>query len=155
MPYALHTFKEEVRINYYGAFMKIKTVELHFKKDTEDMGFIDITRPVEHSIVDSNMKDGIATIHSSNQNVCILTMDNEIGNITDVKAALERLMPSKRNANGVREHVGFDARSSLVGPGITIPFKDNRIIIGKWQQIFMVDFDGRAPKKVVVQILGE
>ena len=47
--------------------MKIKTVELHFKKNTEDMGFVDITRTVEHSIVDSNMKDGIATITAQTQ----------------------------------------------------------------------------------------
>lgn len=136
--------------------MKIKTVELHFKKDTEEMGFIDITRPVEHSIVDSEMKDGIATIHSSDPNVCIITMDNEIGNIRDVKAAFERLAPSKRNGNGAAmEHPKYDIRSSIIGPGITIPFKDNRIIIGKWQEIFMVDFDGTAPKRVVVQIMGE
>ena len=133
--------------------MKIKTVELHFKKDTEDIGFVDITRPVEHSIVDSKMRDGIATIHSADPNVCITTLDNEIGNITDVKAALERIAPSKGHQDGVPHH---DVRSSIVGPGITVPFKDNRIIIGKWQQIFMIDFDGmETPKKIIVQIMGE
>ena len=136
--------------------MKIKTVELHFKKDTEDIGFVDITRPVEHSIVDSKMRDGIATIHSADPNVCITTLDNEIGNITDVKAALERIAPSKAHQNGNGEHGQHDIRPSIVGPGITIPFKDNRIIIGKWQQIFMIDFDGmEMPKKVIVQIMGE
>ena len=137
--------------------MKIKTVELHFKKDTEDMGFVDITRTVEHSIVDSNMRDGIATIHSSDPNTCIITMDNEIGNIQDVKAALDRLAPTRKAGNGaVGEHPKYDPRSSIVGPGITIPFKDNRIIIGKWQQIFMLDFDGMEnAKRIVVQIMGE
>ncbi|MDE1871697.1 MAG: YjbQ family protein [Candidatus Micrarchaeota archaeon] len=133
--------------------MKIKTVELHFKKDTNGMGFVDITRPVEHSVVDSKMKDGIATIHSTDPNVCITTLDNEIGNITDVKAAFERIAPSKAHSPGEKHS---DVRPSIVGPGITIPFKDNRIIIGKWQQIFMIDFDGmEKPKKVVVQIMGE
>jgi secondary thiamine-phosphate synthase enzyme len=144
-------------VNYYGVNVKIKTVEMHFKKDTEEMGFIDITRPVEHSVVDSNMRDGIATIHSSDPNVCIITMDNEIGNIADVKEAFNKLAPSKKKANEASgdKHARYDARTSIIGPGITIPFKDNRIIIGKWQQIFMVDFDGMVPKKVVVQILGE
>ena len=33
--------------------MNIKTVELEFKKDEEGIGMVDITRPVEHSVVDS------------------------------------------------------------------------------------------------------
>ena len=84
-------------------------------------------------------------------------MDNEIGNIQDVKAALERLAPTKKAGNGTMgEHPKYDARSSIVGPSITIPFKDNRIIIGKWQQIFMLDFDEMEnAKRIVVQIMGE
>ena len=134
--------------------MKIKTVELHFRKDTEGVGFIDITRPVEHSIVDSKMNDGIATIHCTDPNACITTLDNEIGNITDVKSAFDRLAPNSTETKENGHH--GDARPSLVGPGITMPFKDNRIIIGKWQQIFLIDFDSmEKAKKVVVQIMGE
>ncbi|MGI0100887.1 MAG: YjbQ family protein [Candidatus Micrarchaeaceae archaeon] len=135
--------------------MKIKTVELQFKKDKEGIGLTDITRQVEHSIVDSGMNDGIATIHSENPNVCITTMEFEPGTIKDLTEAFERLSPSKQHtgADGARNH---DIRPALIGPGITLPFKDNRVIIGKWQEIIMIDFDGvKEPKKIAVQIIGE
>ncbi len=130
--------------------MNVKTVEMEFKKDHEGIGFIDITRPVEHSIVDSNMQNGIATIHSVNNNVCITTMDNEKGNMSDIKDAFQRLFPE-----GIEGTKDMDVRPSIVGPSITVPFRDNRIILGKWQQIFMIDFNGTDRKKVVVQIMGE
>lgn len=138
--------------------MNIKTVELEFKKGEEGVGLVDITRPVEHSVVDSLMSNGIVTIHSVNPNVCITTMEFEPGTIKDMKNAFERMAPksagSKPRAKGAPE--AQDVRPSLLGPGITIPFKDNRIMVGKWQQIIMIDFDGvENRKKVVVQIMGE
>jgi secondary thiamine-phosphate synthase enzyme len=135
--------------------MQIKTVELEFKKNEEGIGIIDITRPVEHSVIDSQMDSGIATIQSMNSNVCITTMELEPGTEQDIKKAFGRLSPDvRRRGDSVPERQ--DVRSSIVGSGITLPFRENRIIIGKWQEIVMIDFDGvNNRKKVVVQIVGE
>lgn len=135
--------------------MNIKTVELEFKKDTEGLGIIDITRPVEHSVVNSELQNGIVTVHSLDPNVCVSTMEYEPGMKKDMTAAFDRLGKSvaeKKRSEKEKQ----DTRPVLVGPGITIPFKDNRIIVGKWQQIVLMDFNGmQNKKKVVVQILGE
>lgn len=135
--------------------MNIKTIELEFKKDKEGLGLIDITRPVEHSVVDSEIQNGIVTVHSADPNVCITTMEFEPGTIHDIREAFERLAtPESKEKNGKAERQ--DARPVLVGPSITIPFKDNRIVIGKWQEIILMDFDGiQNGKKVIVQVMGE
>ncbi len=134
--------------------MNIKTVELEFKKDTDGIGLLDITRPVEHSIIDSQIQNGIVTIHSENTNVCVTTMEFEPGTMHDIRAAFARLGKGPDRKAGKEEEQ--DVRPTLVGPGITIPFKDNRIVVGKWQEIILMDFDGAANrKKVVVQIMGE
>jgi secondary thiamine-phosphate synthase enzyme len=136
--------------------MNVKTVELEFKKDKEGIGLIDITRPVEHSIVDSKMNNGIVTIHSVDPNVCVTTMEFEPGTIKDIKDAFNRIAPSLKRARQKGMPERQDVRSAIMGPGITIPFNDNRIVIGKWQEIIMIDFDGvENRKKIVVQILGE
>ncbi len=135
--------------------MNIKTVELEFKKDEEGIGMVDITRPVEHSVVDSLINNGIVTISSANPNVCVTTMEFEPGAKKDLQDAFERIAPkSAHEPKG--HHEMQDIRPSLLGPSITIPFKDNRIMVGKWQQIVMIDFDGAENrKKIVVQIMGE
>ncbi len=47
-------------------------------------------------------------------------------------------------------------RASLLGPSVTVPFADGRLLLGTWQQIVLVDFDNRPPRReVVVQLSGE
>jgi thiamine phosphate synthase YjbQ (UPF0047 family) len=44
----------------------------------------------------------------------------------------------------------------LQGPSITIPFANRSLLLGKWQQIVLVDSDTRArARDLVIQILGE
>src|SRR5712691_6217365 len=47
-------------------------------------------------------------------------------------------------------------RASLLGPSVTVPFADGRLLLGTWQQIVLVDFDNRPRRReVVVQLSGE
>lgn len=132
--------------------MDIKTVELYFKKENNGIALIDITRQVEHSIVDSKINNGIATVFSGSANASITTMEYESGTIKDLNDALAKLVPNENlKKNGVH-----DVRTVLVGRGITIPFKDNRMMLGKWQEIILIDFDeNNDEKKVLLQIMGE
>ena len=47
-------------------------------------------------------------------------------------------------------------RASLMGPSITVPIKNGRLIHGTWQQIVFVELDTRARNRtIIVQIVGE
>ncbi len=47
-------------------------------------------------------------------------------------------------------------RASILGPSITIPFSDGKMLLGTWQQVVFVDFDTRPrQREVIVQIVGE
>lgn len=134
--------------------MNVKTVELYYKKPKEGVHFIDITRQVEHTIVDSKMNDGIAIVHAHSPNTCITTMEFEPGSIKDMQQALKRMIPKK--SGGKKPSHGEDIRPSLIGSSIAVPFKDNREMLGKWQKVILMDFDGKEnEKKVIVQMMGE
>ena len=46
--------------------------------------------------------------------------------------------------------------ASLVRPSLTIPFKDNVLLLGMWQQIVVLEMDTKPRKRrIVIQILGE
>jgi thiamine phosphate synthase YjbQ (UPF0047 family) len=47
-------------------------------------------------------------------------------------------------------------RGQLQGPSIVVPFQDQALMLGTWQQIVVVDFDTRArTRELVLQIIGE
>ncbi len=129
--------------------MKIKTVELNFDKQNAELDLTDITRPTEHSVVESKMNDGIVVVQVLSKNVSVSTTEFEPGMKSDIKAAMGKIY-----MNGHAPCT--DPRATLVGSSITVPFKDNRLMLGKWQQIVLIDFNaGKERRKVVVQIIGE
>jgi thiamine phosphate synthase YjbQ (UPF0047 family) len=43
-----------------------------------------------------------------------------------------------------------------MGPGITVPIKNGRVIHGTWQQIVFIELDtGPRNRNIIVQIVGE
>jgi len=55
------------------------------------------------------------------------------------------------DGNG-RSHV----KASLVGPSLTVPFKDGQLLLGTWQQIVFLELDTKArTRTLVLQIIGE
>jgi len=47
-------------------------------------------------------------------------------------------------------------RASLLGASLTVPFVDQRLTLGTWQQIVFIDFDNRPrSRELVLQLMGE
>ena len=165
--------------------MNVKTAELHFTKSDDGVQITDITRQIEHSVINTHIIDGIVIIHVASPETSISTMEYEPGSISDMKAAINRLVPkngdSEKKFNRISDYSlgGFGTAVSyiehsrktregepdekadgkvmhaILGPSITIPIKDNRIMTGMWQKIVLLDFSRDvAQKKVTLQIVG-
>ena len=47
-------------------------------------------------------------------------------------------------------------RASLIGPSLSVPFKDRNLILGTWQQIVFIELDIRSrQRRITLQIIGE
>jgi thiamine phosphate synthase YjbQ (UPF0047 family) len=63
-----------------------------------------------------------------------------------------------KHEDGEEEHVETpnNIMHAILGPSITIPIRDNRIIVGIWQKVVLLDFSkNKEQKKVTLQIVGE
>ena len=44
----------------------------------------------------------------------------------------------------------------MLGPSLTVPVRDGRLVLGTWQQIFHLECDTRGRERtVMVTVLGE
>jgi secondary thiamine-phosphate synthase enzyme len=41
-------------------------------------------------------------------------------------------------------------KASLVGSSLTIPFSDGKLLLGRWQGIFLCEFDGARERQVIM-----
>ena len=134
---------------------KIITVSSNGESD-----MIDITRQTDETIKASGLQDGIVTIFVSGSTASITTIEYELGLKKDFPKMLARVAPSEieyehdntwHDGNG-HSHV----RASLVGPSLTVPFKNKSLMLGTWQQIVLLEMDTRPrERKIVLQIVGE
>jgi secondary thiamine-phosphate synthase enzyme len=120
----------------------------------------DITDLVAREVQASKLKDGIATVFTPSATSAITTLEFEPGLLNDMADYWDRSVPIDiRYSHDFRWHDGnghAHIRAALQGPSLTIPFVDNKLILGTWQQLIFLDFDNRPrDREVVVQIIGE
>ncbi len=121
---------------------------------------VDITRQVAQEVASSGLKDGTVTVFVTGSTGGITTVEYESGLLSDLQKLFDRIAPSDihyqhdlrwGDGNG-HSHV----RASLLGPSLTIPFVDQRLTLGTWQQIVFIDFDNRPrSRELVLQVMGE
>jgi secondary thiamine-phosphate synthase enzyme len=139
--------------------MGVYSDKINIKTDGE-VDIIDITREIQNSINKSKLKDGIICIFVPGSTGTLTTIEYEPGLMKDLPQALEKIAPKGiyynhhetwHDDNG-HSHV----RASLMGPSITVPFRNKKLIHGTWQQIVFVELDtSPRNREIIVQIVGE
>jgi secondary thiamine-phosphate synthase enzyme len=120
----------------------------------------DITDVVASALATSNCTAGLATVFVVGSTAALTTIEFEPGAVADLNNLFEEIAPREAD---YRHHLrwGDDngsshVRAALLGPSLTVPFADRRLILGTWQQIMLLELDTRPRKReIVVQIVGE
>ena len=120
----------------------------------------DLTDNVQSAVTGSGAREGVVTVFVSGSTAGVTAVEFEAGVVSDLDRALERIAPRRGE---YRHHLrwGDDngsghVRAGLVGPSLSIPFRDGRLLLGTWQQIVLVEFDTRArTRHYVIQVMGE
>src|ERR687888_2128981 len=134
-----------------------KTIKINSKGEND---MVDITDQTSKAIQESKLKDGIVTVFVSGSTAAMTTVEYEPGLRKDFPMMLNRIIPKDivykhdetwHDGNG-HSHV----RASLIGPSLTVPFKDRSLILGTWQQIVFIELDIRSrERRITLQIIGE
>ncbi len=137
----------------------VETRTFVFSTEAE-MDLVDVTKDVADIVNESGASDGMVVVFVPGSTGGVTTMEYEPGLVKDMQELFEKVVPRDHyyhheerwhDKNG-HSHV----RASLIGPSVSIPFRDKRLMLGTWQQIVFFDFDVRArERELIVQIHGE
>ncbi|MCK4937737.1 MAG: secondary thiamine-phosphate synthase enzyme YjbQ [Methanosarcinales archaeon] len=139
--------------------MKIINEHITFKtKGHSDI--VDITGQVQREVNSSGLNNGSVLVFVPGATGSVTTIEYEPGLVADMKAALETLAPQgldydhnlKWGDGNGHSHI----RASMLGPSLVVPFIDERLTLGTWQQIIFIDMDNRPrSRELILQITGE
>lgn len=125
----------------------MQTLKVQSKQREE---LIEITREVEKLVPASG--EGICVLFTQHT-TCGLTINENAD--PDVKhdflLFLKNTIPQFYEGFRHFEH-NSDAhlKSSIVGSSVTVPFENGRLLLGRWQGIYLCEFDGARERKVLV-----
>jgi secondary thiamine-phosphate synthase enzyme len=114
---------------------------------------VDVTRDVEKNI--PNEGEGICVLFTQHTTCGLTINENADPDVkSDMLGFLERLIPQYEPHFQHFEH-NSDAhiKSSLVGSSVTIPFENGKLLLGRWQGIYLCEFDGPRERQVLVKII--
>ncbi|MFT3742812.1 MAG: secondary thiamine-phosphate synthase enzyme YjbQ [Pyrinomonadaceae bacterium] len=73
---------------------------------------------------------------------------------SDMLGFLRRLIPQyEPNFKHFEHNSDTHIKSSLVGMSVTVPFENGRLLLGRWQGIYLCEFDGPRERTVLVTVM--
>ena len=137
----------------------VSGISFHLQTRGEN-DLVDLTAYATEAVAKSHLKSGIANLFVIGSTAALTTIEFEPGLAHDFPAALERIAP--KDSHYLHEEKWHDdnghshIRASLIGPSLTVPFVDGKLVLGTWQQIVLLECDTRPrDRTITVQVIGE
>jgi secondary thiamine-phosphate synthase enzyme len=115
---------------------------------------IEFTADVQRQLAASGEQEGVVVLYVQHTTAGLTVNENADPDVPrDMLHALRTLIPQ----HGMGFHHGEEnsdahIKASLVGPTVTVPFAEGKLLLGRWQGIFLCEFDGGRERKVIMMI---
>lgn len=128
----------------------MKQITVNTKKSTE---FIDITAEIKKAVKESNVSSGCCTVYAPHTTAAITINENaDIDVQLDIIRKLDEIVPQKDDYHHVEGNSAAHIKSSLLGVSHTFLVENGNLILGRWQGIFLCEFDGPRERKVLISV---
>ena len=116
---------------------------------------VEFTDEVRRKLKESGAREGVCVLFVRHTTAGLTVNENADPDVPrDMLHALRTLLP--QHGMGFRhgeENSDAHIKATLVGPSVTIPFADGELLLGRWQGIFLCEFDGGRTREVILKVL--
>ena len=115
---------------------------------------IDITKKVKEIISKSNFSSGLCIIYSPHTTSGIMINESyDPSVVEDINTFLSELVPHNRKYKHLGGNSDAHIKCSIIGPSKTIIIENEKLLLGEWQGIFFLEFDGPRSRNVYVKLI--
>ena len=117
---------------------------------------VEFTDQVQQKLKESGANEGVCFLYVQHTTAGLTVNENADPDVPrDMLHLLRTLIP--QHGMGFRhgeENSDSHIKATLVGSSVSVPFKDGKLLLGRWQGIFLCEFDGPREREVVLQIIS-
>ena len=116
---------------------------------------VDITDQVQSAVREIGLRDGLAFVYVPHTTAGVTINEGADPDVRrDILMALSRIVPQDwRWAHGEGNSPAH-VKTSLVGSSVVLPVEGGELQLGRWQSIYLCEFDGPRSRKVWVSAGG-
>lgn len=123
-------------------------------RSSEREELVEITHLVKGKLKASGEKHGLIVLFVRHTTAGLTINENADPDVPrDMLHALRTLIP--QDGMGFRhgeQNSDAHIKTSLIGSSVSIPFSDAKLLLGRWQGIFLCEFDGGREREVIMMI---
>lgn len=117
---------------------------------------LDITRQVQQAVTESGVPDGICIIFVPHTTAAVTINENADPDVqTDFMKEINKIVPWEDGYLHMEGNAAAHLKASMMGFSETVIIKDNRLVLGTWQGIYFLEYDGARNRKVIVKIMSD
>lgn len=129
----------------------MKTIQINTKNSFD---IVDITSQVQSIVKNSGISDGIVTIFIPHTTAGISINENADPDVIfDLKNIFNHMIPEHNNYKHMEGNSQAHALSTLTSPSITLIIENGSIVLGTWQNIYFMEYDGPRNRKAHIKII--
>lgn len=115
---------------------------------------IDITSIVEEEVKKSSARKGICTVNALHTTVALTTADLDPGTDQDILDVCRKIIPNlKFRHPHDPSHAPDHILSAIIGTGLSIPYEEKSLLLGTWQRIVFIEFNGPQRRKISINVI--
>jgi secondary thiamine-phosphate synthase enzyme len=131
-----------------------KEIKVQTQAQTE---FVDITCQIQSVAETSGIRDGVLYLYCPHTSCGLTIQENtDPGVAHDILLLLNRIAPQgdadyRHNENNSASHF----QTSITGTHQIVFIEDGRLLLGRWQAIFLTEFDGPRERTLMLKIQAD
>lgn len=115
---------------------------------------VDITEQVNEAVRRAGMREGVCHLFVPHTTAGLLINENADPDVgRDLLEGLEALVPSDAAYHHFEGNAHAHIKSSIVGQSAMAPVSGGRLALGRWQAVFLAEFDGPRQREVLLTAL--
>jgi secondary thiamine-phosphate synthase enzyme len=113
-----------------------------------------ITETVNNAVRRSGISDGLCHLFVPHTTAGILVNESDDPAVLqDILERLDAMVPSDISYHHLEGNAHAHIKAGLVGNSLTLPVSDGQLALGRWQGVFLAEFDGPRDRSIVVTVM--
>lgn len=130
----------------------METVRVKTQRRTQ---FVDVTAEVARVVTASGVDSGICYVYVPHTTAAVTINEHADPDVaSDLEGVLDRLVPHSGPYRHSEGNSDSHAKAVLVGASQAIFVEAGGLMLGRWQGIFLCEFDGPRERRIHVKVVG-